>query len=88
MLLSISTRTGSTRKELYCFQCELSTSEDYQCNFELCAPAEYRWNANRKLVSEGNVSAVRLVPGVGLVLLLAAVCAGQSLGDAARQTRH
>jgi hypothetical protein len=32
------------------------------------------------------VSAVRLVPGVGLVLLL--VCAGQSLGDAARQSRQ
>ena len=36
-----------------------------------------------------NVSAVRLVPGVGLVLLLAcALCAGQSLGDAARQSRQ
>jgi hypothetical protein len=31
------------------------------------------------------VSAVRLVPGFGLVLLLVcALCAGQSLGDAAR----
>jgi len=35
------------------------------------------------------VSAVRLVPGVGLALLLAcALCAGQSLGDAARQNRQ
>ena len=35
------------------------------------------------------MSAVRLVPGVGLVLLLAcALCAGQSLGDAARQNRQ
>jgi hypothetical protein len=35
------------------------------------------------------VSAVRLVPGVGLVLLLVcALCAGQSLGDAARQNRR
>jgi hypothetical protein len=35
------------------------------------------------------VSAVRLVPGVGLVLLLVcALCAGQSLGDAARQNRQ
>jgi len=40
-------------------------------------------------VSEGNVSAVRLIAGVGLVLLLAcAMCAGQSLGDAARQSRQ
>jgi hypothetical protein len=40
-------------------------------------------------LSEGNMSAVRLVPGVGLVLLL--VCtlsAGQSLADAARQNRQ
>ena len=35
------------------------------------------------------MSAVRLVPGVGLVLLLvSALCAGQSLGDAARQSRQ
>jgi len=35
------------------------------------------------------VSAVRLVPGVGLVLLLVcALCSGQSLGDAARQSRQ
>jgi hypothetical protein len=35
------------------------------------------------------VSAVRLVPGVGLVLLLVCgPCAGQSLGDAARQNRQ
>jgi hypothetical protein len=35
------------------------------------------------------VSAVRLVPGVGLVLLLVcALCAGQSLGDAARHSRQ
>jgi hypothetical protein len=35
------------------------------------------------------VNAVRLVPGVGLVLLLvSAVCAGQSLADAARQNRQ
>ena len=35
------------------------------------------------------MSAVRLVPGVGLVLLLVcALCAGQSLGDAARQNRQ
>jgi len=35
------------------------------------------------------VSAVRLVPGVGLVLLLVCtLCAGQSLGDAARQSRQ
>jgi hypothetical protein len=35
------------------------------------------------------VSAVRLVPGVGLVLLVACgMCAGQSLGDAARQNRQ
>jgi hypothetical protein len=35
------------------------------------------------------VSAVRLVPGVGLVLLLVcALCAGQSLGDAVRQSRQ
>jgi hypothetical protein len=35
------------------------------------------------------VSAVRLVPGVGLVVLLVcALCAGQSLGDAARQSRQ
>jgi len=35
------------------------------------------------------MSAVRLVPGVGLVLLLVcALCAGQSLGDAARQSRQ
>jgi hypothetical protein len=35
------------------------------------------------------VSAMRLVPGVGLVLLLVcALCAGQSLGDAARQSRQ
>ena len=33
--------------------------------------------------------AVRLVPGAGLTLLLAsALCAGQSLGDAARQSRQ
>jgi hypothetical protein len=37
----------------------------------------------------GNVSAVRLIPGVGLVLLLVcALCASQSLGDAARQNRQ
>ncbi len=48
-----------------------------------------RWKANRELVSEGNVSAVRLVPGVGLVLLVVCgLCAGQSLGDAARQDRQ
>jgi hypothetical protein len=35
------------------------------------------------------VSAVRLVPGVGLVLLVVcALCAGQSLADAARQNRQ
>jgi hypothetical protein len=35
------------------------------------------------------VIAVRLVPGVGLVLLLVcALCAGQSLGNAARQSRQ
>jgi hypothetical protein len=35
------------------------------------------------------VSAVRLVPRVGLVLLLVSgLCAGQSLGDAARQNRQ
>jgi hypothetical protein len=35
------------------------------------------------------VSAVRLVPDVGLVLLLVcALCAGQSLGDAACQSRQ
>jgi len=35
------------------------------------------------------VSTWRLVPGVGLVLLLmCALCAGQSLGDAARQNRQ
>lgn len=35
------------------------------------------------------MSAARLVPGVGLVLLLVcALCAGQSLGDAARQNRQ
>jgi hypothetical protein len=35
------------------------------------------------------VSAVRLVPGVGFVLLLVCgLCAGQSLGDAARQNRQ
>jgi hypothetical protein len=35
------------------------------------------------------VSVVRLVPGFGLVLLLVcALCAGQSLGDAARQNRQ
>ena len=49
----------------------------------------YGWKANRELVSEGNVSAVRLVPGVGLVLLfVCGLCAGQSLGDAARQNRQ
>jgi hypothetical protein len=48
-----------------------------------------RWKADRELVSEGNVSAVRLVPGVGLVLLLVCgLCAGQSLGEAARQNRQ
>jgi hypothetical protein len=55
----------------------------------LCGALGYRRKANRELVSEGNVSAVRLVPGVGLVLLLVcALCAGQSLGDAARQSRQ
>jgi hypothetical protein len=35
------------------------------------------------------VNAVRLVPGVGLVLLLVStLCAGQSLGDTARQNRQ
>ena len=35
------------------------------------------------------MGAVRLVPGVGLVLLLVCgLCAGQSLGDAARQNRQ
>ena len=35
------------------------------------------------------MSAVRLIPGVGLMLLLVcALCAGQSLGDAARQSRQ
>ena len=35
------------------------------------------------------MSAMRLVSGVGLVLLLVcALCAGQSLGDAARQNRQ
>jgi hypothetical protein len=35
------------------------------------------------------VGAVRLIPGVGLVLLLlCGLCAGQSLGDAARQNRQ
>jgi hypothetical protein len=35
------------------------------------------------------VSAVRLIPGVGLVLLfVCGLCAGQSLGDAARQNRQ
>ena len=34
------------------------------------------------------MSAVRLVPGVGLVMLLVCgLCGGQSLGDAARQNR-
>jgi len=40
-------------------------------------------------VFEGIVRAVRLNPGVGLVLLLVCgLCAGQSLGDAARQNRQ
>ena len=61
----------------------------YQRNFALCWGLGYRWKANRELVSEENVSAVRLVPSVGLVLLLVcAQCAGQSLGDAARQNRQ
>ena len=35
------------------------------------------------------MSAMRLVPGIGLVLLLVcALCAGQSLGDAARKSRQ
>ena len=61
----------------------------YQRNFVLCGALGYRGKANRQIVSERNVSAVRLIPGVGLVLLLvSALCAGQSLGDAARQTRQ
>ena len=49
----------------------------------------YRWEANRELVSEENVRDARLVPGFGLALLLVSVlCAGQSLGDAARQSRQ
>jgi hypothetical protein len=40
-------------------------------------------------VYERNVSAVRLAPGAGLVVLLVcALCSGQSLGDAARQNRQ
>lgn len=43
----------------------------------------------RAFVLRGNVSAVRLVPGVGLVLLfVSALSASQSLGDAARQNRQ
>ena len=35
------------------------------------------------------MSAVRLIPSVGLMLVLVcALCAGQSLGDAARQSRQ
>jgi hypothetical protein len=61
----------------------------YQRNFAGCGALGYRWEANRELLSEGNLSAARLIPGVGLVLLLACgLCAGQSLGDAARQNRQ
>lgn len=65
------------------------SASHYQRNFALCGALVYGWKANRELVCEGNVSAVRLVPGVGLVLtLVCALCAGQSLGDAARQNRQ
>jgi len=61
----------------------------YQRNFALRSARGYGWKANRELVSEGNVRAVRLVSGVGLVLLLVCgLCAGQSLADAARQNRQ
>jgi len=53
------------------------------------AAVSSRRKANRELASEGNVSAGRLVTGVGMVLLLVgALCAGQSLSDAARQNRQ
>jgi len=62
----------------------------YQRNFALCGALGYRFGMQiASLRLEGNVSTVRLVPGVGLVLLLlSALCAGQSLGDAARQSRQ
>ena len=53
--------------------------------------AWYGRKANREFLSRlgANVSTVRLVPRVGLALLLmCALCAGQSLGDAARQNRQ
>ena len=64
-----------------------ATLRYYQSNFAPCGELGYRWKANRE--SEGNVSVSRLIPGVGLVLLLVGgLCAGQSLGDAARQNRQ
>ena len=90
-LLWLDTRAG--RRSIDCFGLKFLTGTQhlrhYQRNFALCRALGYRWKANRELVSEGNVTAVRLVPGVGLVLLLVcALCAGQSLGDAARKTRQ
>src|SRR5690348_4438062 len=43
------------------------------------------WRANRELVSKGNVRALRLVTGVGLVLLVVcALCVGVLLADRIR----
>jgi hypothetical protein len=62
----------------------------YQGNFALSGALRYRLEGKpRSFCLRRNVSAVRLVPGVGSVLLLVcAVCASQSLGDAARQNRQ
>src|SRR5215469_16039409 len=50
---------------------------------------EYRWGGKLQACVGGSMRAARLIPGVGLVLLLVcAVCAGQSLADAARQNRQ
>jgi len=82
-----------TRRSIDRFGLKLFTGTQhrrhYQRNFALCGELRYRSKANRELVSKGNVSAVRLVSGVGLVLLLVcALCAGQSLADAERQNRQ
>ena len=75
----------------YVFQLSSARTNErhYRRNFSLCRALGYRRKEKSRAVSEENVSAVWRVPGVGLMLLLVCgLCAGQSLGDAARQNRQ
>jgi len=67
---------------------ELSTSDITSVILRSAGRRSSVGRVNREVVW-GNVTTARLVAGVGLVLLLVcALCAGQSLGDAARQNRQ